>query len=79
MLLLLLSCTEKHGDFRDLTPTPPMGWNSWDAYGITVNEQEVRAVADYMAEHLLRYGWEYVVIDGAWNSPTQRQHPPHPG
>ena len=75
MLLLLLSCTEKHGDFRDLTPTPPMGWNSWDAYGITVNEQEIRDITDYMAEHLLRYGWEYVVIDGAWNSPLSDSIP----
>lgn len=66
---LLAACSSYSGDFHDLTPTPPMGWNSWDAYGVTVNEQEVRDIADYMAEHLLPYGWEYVVIDGAWNSP----------
>ena len=27
-------------------PTPPMGWNSWDSYGTTVTEAEVKANAD---------------------------------
>ncbi|MCM1313554.1 MAG: NPCBM/NEW2 domain-containing protein [Bacteroides sp.] len=46
--------------------TPPMGWNSWDCYGPTVVEKEVKQNADYMAEHLLKYGWEYVVVDIRW-------------
>ena len=75
MALISLSCTQKFGDFRDLTPTPPMGWNSWDAYGVTVTEQEVRDITDYMAENLLQYGWEYVVVDGAWNSPLNDSIP----
>ena len=49
-----------------LAPTPPMGWNSYDCYGGDVNEQEVRANADYVAEHLARYGWKYIVIDYYW-------------
>ena len=28
-----------------LAPTPPMGWNSWDSFGTTVTEDEVRANA----------------------------------
>jgi len=27
---------EVYGD-ELLAPTPPMGWNSWDAYGTTIN------------------------------------------
>ena len=54
------------GDFRDWAPTPPMGWNSWDCYGPTVVESEVKAAADYMAENLAEYGWEYVVVDIRW-------------
>jgi len=46
--------------------TPPMGWNSWDCYGPTVREDEVRANADYMAEHLKQHGWQYVVVDIRW-------------
>lgn len=52
--------------FKDWAPTPPMGWNSWDCYGPTVEESEVKANADYMAEKLRKYGWEYVVVDIRW-------------
>ncbi|MEJ2083891.1 MAG: alpha-galactosidase, partial [Acidobacteriota bacterium] len=52
--------------FYEWAATPPMGWNSWDAYGPTVTEAEVRANADYMAAHLKEYGWCYVVVDIRW-------------
>ena len=55
-----------YGDFRDWALTPPMGWNSWDCYGPTVVESEVKANADYMAEHLLDAGWEYIIVDIRW-------------
>lgn len=48
---------------------PPMGWNSWDCYGASVTEDIVRQNADYMAEHLKTYGWEYVVVDIQWYQP----------
>lgn len=35
----------------------------WDCYGPTVEEHEVKANADYMAEHLKEYGWEYIVVN----------------
>ena len=40
---------------QGLAPTPPMGWNSYDAYCGDVTEQEVRANADYMAQHMARF------------------------
>ncbi len=49
---------------------PPMGWNSWDCYGAAVNEEQVRANASYMAAHLKKYGWEYVVVDIQWARPN---------
>lgn len=49
--------------------TPPLGWNSWDCYGAAVREEEVKGNADYMAEHLKPYGWEYVVVDIQWYEP----------
>lgn len=49
-----------------------MGWNSYDCYGGDVNEQEVKANADYMAEHLARYGWKYIVVDYYWYYPSGR-------
>ncbi len=43
-----------------------MGWNSWDCYGPTVTESEVKANADYMAEKLKKFGWNYIVVDIRW-------------
>ncbi|MEA4945439.1 MAG: alpha-galactosidase [Propionicimonas sp.] len=54
--------------------TPPMGWNSWDCYGTTVTEAEVLANAEFMAEHLLEFGWDTVVVDIDWSDPTARSH-----
>jgi len=49
-----------------LAATPPMGWNSWDGYGTTVKEAEVKANASWLAEHLKSAGWQYVVVDMEW-------------
>ena len=52
--------------FHNYAKTPPKGWNSWDCYGASVTEEEVKGNAQYMAEHLKDYGWEYVVVDIQW-------------
>ena len=49
-----------------LAATPPMGWNSWDSYGLTITEAEFKANADWMAKHLKPLGWQYAVIDEGW-------------
>ena len=46
-------------------PTPPMGWNSWDAYGLTIDEADFRANATVLAG-VRQYGWQYAVIDEGW-------------
>jgi alpha-galactosidase len=51
---------------QDLAPTPPMGWNSWDSYGTTINESDFKANAKWFAEHLKSFGWQYVVVDMEW-------------
>ena len=48
--------------------TPPMGWNSYDYYDTAVNEEQVKANADFMAKYLKPYGWEYIVVDIEWYS-----------
>ncbi len=59
----------------DLTAArPPMGWNSWDAYGTTITEAEVKANADYMAKHLEAHGWQYIVVDIQWSERNPRAH-----
>lgn len=55
--------------YLDFAKTPPMGWNSWDCYGASVREKEVKDHADFMAKHLKNYGWEYIVVDIQWSEP----------
>ena len=33
-------------DYHAWAPTPPMGWNSWDAFGTTLTETQAKAQAD---------------------------------
>jgi alpha-galactosidase len=46
-------------------PTPPMGWNSWDAYGFTITEDQFKANATIVAG-MKRHGWDTAVIDEGW-------------
>ena len=39
--VLLLTVSRIGAEDKALAPTPPMGWNSWDSYGLTVNEAQV--------------------------------------
>jgi alpha-galactosidase len=66
--------TLKPKEFHRWALTPPMGWNSWDCYGPTITEAEVMANADYMAEHLQRFGWEYIVVDIRWYVGNDKAH-----
>lgn len=43
-----------------------MGWNSWDSFGTTVTESDLKANAAWMAEKLRPYGWQYIVVDMEW-------------
>jgi len=57
-------CQPRHG--KIIAATPPMGWNSWDSYGRTLNEESIKANARWMARNLKTFGWEYVVVDEGW-------------
>ena len=50
---------------QTLAATPPMGWNSWDAYGLTIDEADFRANTTVLAG-VAKYGWKYAVIDEGW-------------
>jgi len=70
MLLLVLSqlsLPAQQGAFSPrLAFTLPMGWNSWDSYGLTITQAEYKANAAWMAEHLKAFGWQYEVVDEGW-------------
>lgn len=53
---------------------PPLGWNSWDIFGTTVTEQQVKEQADAMAVNLLPSGYKYLTVDIQWYEPESKGH-----
>ena len=51
---------------KALASTPPRGWNSYDSFTWVVNETEFLDNCQYMADNLLKFGYEYCVIDFLW-------------
>ena len=50
-----------------LAKTPPMGFNDWNAFGCSVDEQLIKQTADYFVSSGLKAaGYEYVNIDDCW-------------
>lgn len=58
-------------DWKKWAEKPAMGWNSYNCYGSTVQEKEMKANADFVAKHLKSYGYEYVVVDFQWYYPHE--------
>jgi len=38
----------------ELAPTPPMGWNSWNAFEVNIDETKIMAMADAMVRSGMR-------------------------
>ena len=49
-----------------IAPKPPLGWNSFDSYGVYLHEKAAMENLEAMAKHLEPYGYEYFVIDNGW-------------
>lgn len=59
-----------------LALTPPMGWNSWNAWGLAVDEEKVVASARTFVDKGLRdHGWSSVNIDDGWEIPESSDAP----
>lgn len=47
--------------------TPPLGWNSWNVWGSTIDEKKIKDCADNMiASGLAAHGFSYINIDDGW-------------
>lgn len=54
------------GDHK-LALTPPLGWNSWNVWATAVDDDKIRAAADWMVKSgLAAHGFQYVNIDDCW-------------
>ena len=52
--------------------TPPMGWNSWNCWGLSVTQEKVISSAKALLEKgLADYGYAYINIDDAWEAPQR--------
>ena len=82
-MLIVTACSVKNEAKKDtdtISDKPPMGWNSFDAFDCRINEAQFRETVDFMADSLLKYGWNYAVIDyiwwhpdpGTWGNPKKR-------
>ncbi len=70
------SCTSMNTDksrnsnreFRinNLAPRPPLGWNSFDSYGVYLHHEAAMENLKAMVKLLKPHGYEYFVIDGGW-------------
>jgi len=68
-LIALFACNQPvKSDKSDkhLAPTPPLGWNSFDSYGVYLHEKAAMANVEAFAEKLKPFGYEYYVIDAGW-------------
>jgi alpha-galactosidase len=61
---IYFSATAQKSD--QLATKPPMGWNSWDCFGMDVTDEQIRSTADYMAKNMKNAGWNYIIVDMGW-------------
>ena len=56
----------KNEQLEQIAKTPPMGWNSFDSYGVYLHHDAALANLEAFANKLKPYGYEYFVIDAGW-------------
>ena len=57
-----------------LARTPPMGWNSWNKFGHSIDDAAVRGVADAMVKSGMKdAGYVYINIDDTWEGDRDAQ------
>jgi alpha-galactosidase len=68
LIVLFLTVPLWAQKFSGLALTPPMGWNSWNKFGGSVNEALIRETADAMVSSGMKdAGYQYVNIDDCWH------------
>jgi alpha-galactosidase len=59
----------------ELCLTPPMGWNSWNCWGLSVDEAKMKSTIDvFVQKGLADHGWSYVNIDDGWEAPARDEN-----
>lgn len=63
LFLYVCGCFAQSGR---LAVKPPMGWNSFDSYGVYLHEKAAFDNMEVLATKYLPFGYEYFVIDNGW-------------
>ncbi|MDX1285004.1 MAG: alpha-galactosidase, partial [Draconibacterium sp.] len=71
LLVALFACSNSGNKkvvekVEKLAQNPPMGWNSFDSYGVYLHEEAAMVNLEAFAEKLKPFGYEYYVIDAGW-------------
>jgi hypothetical protein len=57
-----------------LALTPPMGWNSWNCWGLSVSTEKLKKSAQAMiSKGLIDHGWTYMNIDDGWEAKSRNE------
>lgn len=65
--------TIKIGD--EVALTPPLGWSSWNCWGLLIDENLVKETAKSMVDNdLVNYGWSYINVDDGWQGVRGGKH-----
>eukprot|EP01047_Picozoa_sp_COSAG01_P094260 COSAG01_NODE_25210_length_752_cov_0.993874_1_plen_160_part_10 len=67
LLLLTVAVAQSPGARREIAPR---GWNGFDSHLNHINETQLNATADALAQQLLPHGYNYLVMDAGWFSGT---------
>jgi alpha-galactosidase len=60
---------------KGIALTPPMGWNSWNCWGLSVSDEKVKASAKAMIDKgLINYGWSFINIDDGWEAKARKEN-----
>jgi alpha-galactosidase len=72
------SVLHKEGS-NGLAKTPPMGWNSWNKFGGSINDAVVREIADeIVANGMKDAGYTYININDTWEGVWDENGVPQP-
>lgn len=61
-----LVCVCIYAQDANLAQSPPLGWNSFDSYGVYLHEKAATENLEAFIEKLAPHGYEYFVIDAGW-------------
>lgn len=60
---------------QPLAATPPMGWMTWNYFGKSITEKDIREMADAMdSSGMAKAGYQYIIIDDGWQGGRDKKN-----